>query len=175
MDRRRTLGLAATVALLAGLTLVWAPAGTAQEPDATVVGVDFDLTFSGGSLSFPPGEEVRVAFRNDGNAGHNLHVADRADADPDNDDTPTDAAIAATQTLSQGGEETLVFTVPADADALYFWCDVGQGAHESSGMFLTAVTGTDGDGTTSTPLAPWLALVALMGAAVGLAVLRRRR
>jgi len=80
------------------------------------------------------GDVVHVVVRNVGDATHNLHVTDAANASEDHVDTPADAAFAATDGIGAGEQADLTFTVPEDADGLYLWCDVGT--HEAGGMWL---------------------------------------
>lgn len=142
---------------------------------------------SNGSLSdLPAGGTVHLMLENTGQLDHNAFVTDAANADENNLDTAGDDAVASTDTVSAGGNTSVTFTVPSDADELYIWCDI-QG-HEPLGMFMTASVGpavSDGgdgadggdddgsEGDDANPL-PAPGALALAGAA-GIAVLAEAR
>lgn len=88
-----------------------------------------------GSLDgFEQGMRVHVELVNVGSADHNVYVAEPGDADGNNIDSSGDAAINGSDTIASGESTNLTFTVPAEADGLYFWCDVT--GHEALGMWL---------------------------------------
>jgi len=110
-----------------------------------------------GSLDgFEQGMDVHVKLENVGSTGHNLFVTEQANADENNLDTSADDAINGTSTVPEGETRNLTFTIPSDAEGLYFWCDVQT--HEAGGMWLEASvaeasedSGNDGTGNESSP------------------------
>lgn len=163
----------------------------AEGPDCDPTGqqVACFLVTNGSLEDLPAGGTVHLMLENAGQLDHNVFVTDAANADENNADTAGGDAIASTDTVSAGGNASVSFTVPSDAEALYLWCDV-QG-HEPLGMYLNATVsdapasgnGTSDDGTgdeagtdaeeEANPLpAPGAVLLA---SAVALAALAHRR
>lgn len=88
-----------------------------------------------GSLDgFEQGMDVHVMLENVGSAAHNIFVTESANADENNLDTAGGDAINSSATIESGETTNLTFTVPADAEGLYFWCDVDT--HEALGMWM---------------------------------------
>lgn len=104
-----------------------------------------------GSLDgFERGMRVHIKLENVGDNPHNVFAAKGSDADSNNVDTGSDAAINGSETIDSGESTNLTFTIPDDAEGLYLWCEV-QG-HETLGMWLEATVepatnGTDGNAT----------------------------
>lgn len=152
---------------------------------------------------FEQGGTVHVMLTNVGDTGHNMFVTTQANADSNNVDTSADDAINGTKTIDAGASTNLTFTIPDDAEGLYFWCDVQT--HEAGGMWLEAdvseataddssddgndgdQTGSDdqngdtdgadggsGDGEDEPSGVPGFGLAATIVVALGLAGLRRR-
>ncbi|PSG98360.1 hypothetical protein BRD56_00005 [Thermoplasmatales archaeon SW_10_69_26] len=95
-----------------------------------------------GSLEgFVPGMDVHIILENVGSADHNLFVTEQANADENNADTAAEDAINGSETIAQGETTNLTFTVPDDAEGLYFWCDVDT--HEPLGMWMEAQVATE--------------------------------
>lgn len=192
MMRATHVALALLVAGLLPLGVAGAQEGTDQ---MTVVahesGCEGDRDFcfevtEGDPGELSAGDEVEVTLRNpsENPSSHNLYVTTPDQADEEDRDTPEDAAIENTTTVEPGAETTMTFTVPDDADGLYWWCEIS--GHESLGMWLESAVasgegGADGqdgaDGDTSgndSPLPAGLALVALAGVALAAGVRRAR-
>lgn len=139
------------------------------------------LTVVDGSLeALEPGASVNLTLRNEGTTHHNAYVTTAAKADPDHEDTPGDARFAGTREEVESGETASVeFTVPEDAEGAYIWCDVT--GHETSGMWLEVSFDTSGgeppqdEPRAETQTVPGASVVLAIAAAVGVAVLRRRR
>jgi hypothetical protein len=95
-----------------------------------------------GSLEgFAQGMDVHVLMENVGSAPHNIFVTESANADDNNLDTAGEDAINSSATVEPGEVTNLTFTVPADAEGLYFWCDVET--HEALGMWMEAQVATE--------------------------------
>jgi hypothetical protein len=95
-----------------------------------------------GSLEgFAQGMDVHIVLENVGSAPHNIFVTESANADDNNLDTAGEDAINSSATVEPGEVTNLTFTVPADAEGLYFWCDVET--HEALGMWMEAQVATE--------------------------------
>lgn len=110
--------------------------------------VDCFRVVNGTLDGFVQGMRVHVTLENVGSAPHNAFVTSSADADSNHVDTPASAAINSSDTVEGGESTNLTFTVPSDADGLYFWCDV-QG-HEAGGMWLNATVSAPADDANGT-------------------------
>lgn len=116
-----------------------------------------------------PGEEVTILFKNTGDSPHQLDIVTLADMDPDRERTSRSDAIAnTTASMAVGAQETITFTVPADAEGLYLFC--GVAGHEGLGMWLETDWGADEENASPAPT--FLAGVLL---ALGLTWNQRRR
>ncbi len=126
-----------------------------------------------GSMSdIAPGEEIAITFRNTGGSAHQLDVTTKAHMDAAHETTSRDDNIANTTTnIEAGGEETISFTVPADAKGIYLFC--GISGHEQLGMWLLAdfEESKTEDAAESPGLGP---LTALVLAGLAAAAFRRR-
>lgn len=183
----RWIALTITLAALLTAPLAAAQGGTTE---LTIVapqssdcsdGKTYCFEVTEGSLSdISPGDEVTVTFKNEGQTVHNLYVTQSSNADPNNEDTSGDAAIASTEDLDQGEEATITFTAPEDGT--YFWCDVT--GHEQMGMWLetssagtsddSAETSTSDGGQNSSP-GVGVGALAIVGLAAALLYRRDRR
>jgi hypothetical protein len=118
-----------------------------------------------------PGTQVEIIFRNDGAATHTLDVTTYANRDPGHTDTSPDGELAGSGDISGGDATTIQFTVPADAEGIYFWCDVS--GHEQLGMWMeSSFSGQEGS-PVSDP-APSFVAASLAVVALAVILLRRR-
>ncbi len=168
--------------LVAALLLTALPSwGSVQAQDAGTVeltivardsgcpsGIPFCFKVVSGNLAdAKAGASVRITFKNEGFAPHDLHVTTSSMADKSHQDTSKSYAIAASRANMAGGDQdTFTFTVPAGAQGIYLWCDVE--GHEASGMWLSTGGGAAGK---SSPAAPFWLVVGLLAAVV---IVRRR-
>ncbi len=86
------------------------------------------------NITLTPGASYTVHFANMGQQVHNLHFGGGIDA--------------MTQILNAGQNETLNFTVPADASAASnYWCDPHRALGMEGVLAFETVPGTGGNGT----------------------------
>lgn len=78
-----------------------------------------------------------VNVYNDDEREHRLHVAVNASVD-EGANTSTDAALVSSERIEPGGSRALGdLAIPADAEALYVWCSIGD--HEAAGESLVVL------------------------------------
>lgn len=87
-----------------------------------------------------PNSTLNLTVVNGGQDAHNFYVDWDGDFDETNTDSDPQAAEANLDRLESGDSGDISFTVPADAEQLYIWCDIP--GHEELGMFSFVAVGT---------------------------------
>lgn len=117
------------------------------------------------------GDEVDLYVWNDANESHRVLVTTNASADPSHADTPASAALAEAEVPPNGSRDAGSFQIPADADALYVWCD--EPGHEAQGAWMRVPVEPATETSNASPAGPTSAALALLAAALSLALGRR--
>lgn len=104
-----------------------------------------------GFLPHPqPGDRVRIAFTNSGNATHSLWVADRDEVANELPNPSRDEAFAGVGSVPPGEHVSLNLTIPNGTETLYFWSDRSDDAEQGMWWTWNLVSGTgQGDGNAS--------------------------
>lgn len=114
------------------------------------------------------GDEVDLYVWNDANESHRILVTTNASADPSHTDTPAGTALAEADVPVNSSRDAGSFQVPADADALYVWCD--ETGHEASGAWMRVPVEPATETSNASPAGPASAALALLAAALSLAL-----
>lgn len=119
------------------------------------------------------GDEVDLYVWNDANESHRILVTTNASGDPSHADTPASAALAEANVPVNSSRDAGSFQIPAEADALYVWCD--EPGHEAAGAWMRVPVEPARETSNASPASPASAALALLAAALCLTLGRRDR
>lgn len=114
------------------------------------------------------GDEVDLYVWNDANESHRILVTTNASADPSHTDTPASAAFAEADVPVNSSRDAGSFQIPADAGALYVWCD--EPGHEAVGAWMRVPVEPATETSNASPAGAASAALALLAAALSLAL-----